>query len=191
MQLPRVTETRATRLLSCCGVDRRRGPCEIRGLARLLEPEVLNQKTLADGTVVVESQRGQVRLSRLGSGVVFFVCSGALSERFYAPMVELAQREIDAAGRLSMFVDGQHLKSVDTGFRETWTEWFKRYKTRFVMRLLVRTKLMDMAASLANLMTGISVINSYSNVHSWQEACRRDYPAFRYEVEETRPERLD
>jgi hypothetical protein len=47
------------------------------------------------------------------------------------------------------------------------------------MRLLVRTKLMEMAASLANLMTGMSVIKTYSSVSAWEAVCRSDQLAFR------------
>jgi hypothetical protein len=94
-------------------------------------------------------------------------------------MVAPAQREVASNGRLAMFVDGWLLTSVDTGFREQWTEWFKTNKQRFHMQLLVRTKLMDMAASLANLFTGLNVIKTYSNIANWELACRRDLPSFR------------
>jgi hypothetical protein len=43
----------------------------------------------------------------------------------------------------------------------------------------VRTKLMEMAASLANLLTGIAVIKTYSNLTAWDAACTADFPAFR------------
>jgi hypothetical protein len=145
----------------------------------------VQSRALSDGTIVVEGGRATARLSRLGAGVVLFTCQGVLSEAFYAPMVAVAQREVETAGKLAMFVDGWALHSVDTGFREQWTEWFKLHKQHFHMRLLVRTKLMDMAASLANLFTGISVIKSYSNVAAWEHACRSDFPAFRRAVKES------
>ena len=149
------------------------------------EPEILKTRTLADGTTFVESGRGAVTLGRLGSGVVLFQCRGVLSGKFYSPMVGVAQRELDAHGKLAMFVDGWDLKSVDTDFREPWTEWFKQHRERFAMRLLVRTKLMEMAASLANLLTGIAVIKTYSNVPAWEAACTADFPAFRNARRET------
>lgn len=142
------------------------------------EQEVLKSRTLADGSVVVESARGFVTLTRLGPGFVAFQCRGLLSQSFYTPMVTFAQREMDAHGRLGMF-DGWDLKSIDTGFRELWTEWFKRHKDRFRMRLLVRTKLMEMAASLANMLTGLAVIKTYSGIAMWEAACREDFSAFR------------
>jgi hypothetical protein len=143
------------------------------------EKGTITSRTSEDGTVVVEGPRGGARLSRLGSGVVLYVCHGVLVGGFYEPMVSVAQREVDSAGKLAMLVDGWALHSVDTLFRERWTEWFKANKERFHMHLLVRTKLMDMAASLANLFTSISVIKSYSNAGSWERACRQDFPAFR------------
>ena len=84
-----------------------------------------------------------------------------------------------------MFVDGWQLHSVDTGFREGWTAWFRPYKERVHMRLLVRSKLMEMAASLANLFTGLSVVKTYSAYAAWEQACARDYPAFRRSVKAT------
>lgn len=136
------------------------------------------EKKLADGTVLVEDTHGSARLSRLAPGVLLFVCSGTLPTSFYEPMVAVAQREIER-GPVVMFVDGWELQSVSTGFREAWTEWFKLHKKSFRMQLLVRTKLMEMAASLANLFTGISVITTYSSHASWEHACRKDYPEFR------------
>ena len=47
------------------------------------------------------------------------------------------------------------------------------------MTLLVRTKIMEMAASLANLFTGISVITTHSSVETWERACAQDMPGFR------------
>ena len=143
------------------------------------EPEILRARTLADGTSIVESDRGAVTLSRLAPGFVLFACRGVLSGKFYDPMVAVAQRELDAHGKLTMFVDGWDLKSVDTAFREHWTEWFKPNRDRFAMRLLVRTKLMEMAASLANLLTGLAVIKTYSSVTAWEATCAADFPAFR------------
>lgn len=139
----------------------------------------LEEKTLADGSVLVEDARGSARLSRLRPGVLLFVCTGFLPTSFYAPMVAVAQREMDRGGPVVVFVDGWNLQAVDTGFREAWTAWFKVYKQHFRMQLLVRTKLMEMAASLANLFTGLSVVKTHSTFASWEQACRKDYPEFR------------
>jgi len=150
-----------------------------------VEKDSVKSKTLLDGTVVVENARGRAVMSRLGPGVLLYVCSGVFSVQFYAPMVAVAQREADLGGKLLMIVDGWDLRSVDTGFREKWTEWFRAHRRGFVMRLLVRSKLMEMAASVANLFTGITVIRTYSNVSTWEEACARDFPKFRRNVKAT------
>jgi hypothetical protein len=42
----------------------------------LVEKDIVKTKTLPDGTVVVENARGRAALSRLGPGVVLYVCSG-------------------------------------------------------------------------------------------------------------------
>lgn len=139
----------------------------------------VQSKTLLDGTVIVDGARGSARLSRLQPGVLLFVCTGTLSVELYAPMVKVAQHEVDLTSRLLMVVDGWDLVSVDTGFREQWTLWFKEHKEHFQMRLLVRTKLMEMAASLANLFTGMTVITSYSNIGVWERAVAPDVPGFR------------
>jgi hypothetical protein len=143
------------------------------------EQHPVASRALTDGTTLVEDSRGSARLSRLSEGVLFYECTGYLSASFYAPMVSVAEREMKAAGRVAMFVDGWELRSVDSGFREAWTVWFKAHKERFHMRLLVRTKLMDMAASLANLFTGMTVIKTYSSIALWERACVRDFRGFR------------
>jgi len=135
--------------------------------------------TQPDGSVVVEDRSGFARLTRLKPGVLFFYCRGYLQASFYEPMVAVAQHEMDLHGSLLLIVDGWEVGSIDTAFRESWTVWFKRYRDRFRMSLLVRTTLMVMAASLANLFTGISVITTYSNIDSWEKAAGRDVPGFR------------
>jgi len=144
-----------------------------------IDKDAVAARTAADGTVIVESSRGSARLTCPAPGVLLYVCDGVLSTGFYGPMVELADREVKAKGSLVMIVDGWELRSVDTGFREAWTEWFKLHRQHFQMRLLVRSKLMDMAASIANLFTGTSVIKTYSNVGAWERACTDELPGFR------------
>jgi len=126
----------------------------------------------------LKDARGSAQLIRIGPGALLYVCTGFLTVSFYEPMVELAQREVDTNGEVAMFVDGWNLRSVDTGFREAWTLWFKANREHFHMRLLVRTKLMEMAASIANLFTGVAVIKTYSNVRSWERACTDDFRGF-------------
>jgi hypothetical protein len=138
----------------------------------------VSSKTLG-GTVIVDGVRGSARMSRLRSGALLYVCTGTLSSDFYGPMVKVAQHEVDLSKKLLMVTDGWDLASVDTGFREQWTLWFKEHKDHFQMRLLVRTKLMEMAASLANLFTGVSVITTYSNIGVWERAVALDVPGFR------------
>jgi len=149
------------------------------------DKQVVDTKTLPDGTILVQDSRGSARLVRLAPGVLFYECKGYLSQSFYGPMVAVAQREVDRGGPLVMFVDGWQLHAVDTGFREGWTAWFKLYKDRFHMRLLVRSKLMEMAASLANLITGLSVVKTYSTYTAWEQACAQDHPPFPRSVKAT------
>ena len=139
----------------------------------------LESETQANGSVLVKGDQGSAHLERLGPGVLLFTCSGFLAQPFYPPMVEIAQREIDAARELVLLVDGWNLRSVDTAFREAWTSWFKVHRERFHMQLLVRTKLMEMAASLANLFTGLSVITTHSSIGGWERACAKSLPGFR------------
>jgi hypothetical protein len=138
--------------------------------------------TLPNGTIVAQTERGSAHMRRLQSGVLFYLCSGYYPRAFYEPMVALAQHEIERHGSLVMLVDGWQLTGVDTDFREAWTAWFKRHKERFRMTLLVRTALLQMAASLANLFTGISVITTYSTVAEWELACAQDMPGFRRSI---------
>ena len=133
----------------------------------------------AIGSVLVKGDQGSAHLERLGVGILLFTCNGFLAQPFYPPMVAIAQREIDAARELVLLVDGWNLRSVDTAFRESWTSWFRVHRERFHMQLLVRTKLMEMAASLANLFTGLSVITTHSSIGGWEQACGKSLPGFR------------
>jgi hypothetical protein len=139
-------------------------------------------RTFGDGTVVVEGTRGVARMSRLAPGVLLFVCSGQLPGPYAPPMLAFAEREFKMLGKLVIATDAWALASVDTEFREAWTAWFQQHKQHFRMELLVRTKLMEMAAGLANLFTGLAVVKTHSKVEDWQQAVRRDVPGFRRSV---------
>lgn len=117
-------------------------------------------------------------MSRLRAGVLLFTCRGIFPASFYEPMVAMAQREMDASGSLVLIVDGWDLSSVETGYREAWTAWFKKYRKQFHMTLLVRSKMMVMAARIANLFSGSNVITIYSDVAAWEVAARREAPDF-------------
>jgi hypothetical protein len=136
-------------------------------------------RNFSDGTVLAHGERGTARMTPLKPGVLLYLCSGYFPHEFHAPMVAVAQREIDLHGSLVMLVDGWELSGIDTAYREAWTAWFKAHKTRFRMTLLVRTRIMEMAASLANLFTGINVITTYSKIEEWERACAKDMPGFR------------
>src|SRR6185369_2162115 len=136
--------------------------------------EAIRSTVLSDGTVQLQSAKGSALLSTLAPGLLLYTCAGVLGEAFHPPMVVPADREVEKTGALVMFVDGWGLHAIDTKFREGWTEWFKKHRQHFRMRLLVRSKLMDMAASIANLFTGTTVIKTYSTVASWEQACLSD-----------------
>ena len=135
-------------------------------------------KTSSDGTVVIEGDRGTARMSRLAPGMLSYVCSGYFPATYAQPMIAVADREMRFHGSVVMITDAWELSSVDSGYREAWTAWFKAHKQSFRMTLLVRSKLMEMAASLANLFTGLSVVTTYSKVPDWERAVRRDVPGF-------------
>lgn len=139
----------------------------------------VSSRTFSDGTVLAYGERGTARMTRLKPGVLLYVCSGYFPHEFYPPMVAVAQDEVDRHGSLTMLVDGWQLSGIDTAYREAWTTWFRQHKAHFRMTLLVRSRLMEMAASLANLFTGINVITTYSNVAEWERACAADMPGFR------------
>jgi hypothetical protein len=136
-------------------------------------------RTLTDGTIVLEGPRGVARMSRVAPGVLLYVCSGQFSSAYAQPMIAEADREIRWSKKLVIAADAEALSSVDTGFREAWTEWIKLHKHEFRMELFVRTKLMEMAAGLVNLFTGVNVVKTSASVEAWQRSVARDVPGFR------------
>ena len=135
--------------------------------------------TSTDGTVNVEGERGSARLTRLAPGVTFFLCRGYFPTTYAAPMIAMADREIRVTKKLVMAVDAWELSSVESGFREAWTVWFKAHKRDVQMELLIKSKLMEMAASLANLFTGAKIVSTHSRVEEWERAVAKAVPGFR------------
>lgn len=148
-------------------------------MAKTPVPAEVRVVTATDGTVTLEGERGFARLSRLAPGVTFFLCRGYFPTSYAEPMIAVAAHEIRVSKKLVMAVDAWELSSVESGFRETWTTWFRAHKHDVSMELLIRSKLMEMAASLANLFTGVNLISTHSKVDEWERAVAKSVPGFR------------
>ncbi len=135
-------------------------------------------KRLLSESVHVEDERGATILTRLAPGVLLYECSGFLAASFTQPTLAMARSEMERTGSVALLTDAWELRSIDTGFREAWTAWMREHPGRFHMRLLLQSRLMEMAASLANLFAGSRVIHTYSDLNAWERACTADLPSF-------------
>lgn len=135
--------------------------------------------SLKDGSTELVSDRGSARMRRLASGIALITCRGVFSEAFHPPMEDFVERSVEAAGPIIVFVDGWELHSVETGFRERWTEWFRKNRQRVRVHMLVRSKLLEMAISLVNLFAEAPAIQIYSAADDWERGCAAHHPGFK------------
>jgi hypothetical protein len=74
-------------------------------------------------------------------------------------------------------VDGVEAKMHTTEFREIMTNWFRDRETA-VVHMLIRSKMLDMALTVANLAMGSTRAMAYVDVDVWEATGRREAREF-------------
>src|SRR5262249_38903307 len=88
------------------------------------------------------------------------------------------EKEIAKVGFLVLFVDAREMHGTTAQARERSEVWIKAHKSQFrAGHILVRSKLLEMAVALVNLLTG-GVLRMYSNVGAFERAIAREVPGF-------------
>ena len=112
-----------------------------------------------------------------GGGVSLHVRRGIMTGDFAAYVIEDGERQIGKFGRFVLMVDGVETRMHTTEFREVMTTWFRDHETA-VVHMLIRSKMLDMALTVANLAMGSTRAKAYVDVDTWEAIGRREARSF-------------
>jgi hypothetical protein len=132
---------------------------------------------MGDGSVLYFDSGGMIQSHDLKHGVVLHARRGIMSGGFVPIVRADCEKQIHAAGRCVLMVDGLDVKMHTTEFREDMTAWFRENETA-VVHMLIRSPMVQMALNVANLVMGSSRAKTYLSVSEWEAAGRREIASF-------------
>lgn len=135
--------------------------------------------TQPDGATLYRTASAQLRIKNLAPHVTHHTVAGVGTLELFEPISRDARRILESEGRCVFIVDAYDQSAIRVELREALTTFFKEQKGRdFKAAMLVQSKLVEMAASVANLLTGVSFISVYSDVRSWEAFGKQHVPGF-------------
>jgi hypothetical protein len=90
---------------------------------------------------------------------------------------EDGERQLREWKRYVLMVDGLETKMHTTEFRELMTAWFQEHETA-VVHMLIRSRMLEMAINVANLVMGVTRARAYFNADNWLAAGRQAVASF-------------
>jgi len=138
----------------------------------------MNARHLDDGSVLYfDAQGGMMQVHDFGRGVSLHVRRGIMTESFAKYVIEDGERHIRTSGRYVLMVDGSETKMHTTEFREVMTAWFREHETAIV-HMLIKSRMLEMALNVANLVLGNGRARAYFNGEVWESIGRQEVPSF-------------
>ena len=139
----------------------------------------MKTRRLADNSMLHHNEAGAVQTIDLGKGVVLHVCRGIAGEGFAHHVIEDGNRQIEKFGRCVFMVDAYDARMMTTEFRERMMAWFRSRERVAFVHILIRSRLLEMAMNVANLVLRAPVATIYSKVGDWEAAGRREIKEFK------------
>lgn len=137
-------------------------------------------KTETDHSRLYQTNRGALRITQLAPTVTLHTLRGVGTIDLLEPITRDARRILNAHGKCLFLVDSYDQTAIRADLREQLTEFFREQRHHdFSAGMLMRSKLIEMAATVANMIAGISFITLFSKVHEWEAFAQRDVPGFR------------
>jgi len=137
----------------------------------------MNSRNLDDGSVLHFDPHGVMQVHDFGRGVSLHVRRGIMTEAFAKHVIEDGERHIRTSGRYVLMVDGSETKMHTTEFREVMTQWFLKHDSA-VVHMLIKSRMLEMALNVANLVLGNARARAYFNAEVWESIGRQEVPSF-------------
>jgi hypothetical protein len=137
----------------------------------------MNSRKLEDGSTLHFDAQGVMQIHDFGRGVSLHVRRGIMSADFAKHVIADGERQLAAAGRYVLMVDGVETKMHTTEFREVMTAWFRQHE-KAVVHMLIKSRMLEMALNVANLVLGDARARTYFNPDVWGSIGRQEVPTF-------------
>jgi hypothetical protein len=137
----------------------------------------VNVVKLNDGSSLYHDARGIMQVYDCGAGVSLHVRRGVMGDEFAKYVIEDGERQLREWKRYVLMVDGLETKMHTTEFRELMTAWFQEHETA-VVHMLIRSRMLEMAINVANLVMGVTRARAYFNADNWLAAGRQAVASF-------------
>jgi hypothetical protein len=138
----------------------------------------MNSRNLDDGsTLYFDAQGGVMQVHDFGRGVSLHVRRGIMTEEFAKHVIQDGERQIRTSKRFVLMVDGSETRMHTTEFREVMTAWFRQHDTA-VVHMLIKSRMLEMALNVANLVLGDGRARAYFNPDIWESIGRQEVPSF-------------
>lgn len=137
----------------------------------------MKTKTLDDGSTLYFDAQGIMQVHDFGRGVSLHVRRGIMTLDYAKYVIEDGERHLRTSGRYVLMVDGAETKMHTTEFREVMTSWFREHDGA-VVHMLIRSRMLEMALNVANLVLGNNRARAYFNPEVWESIGRQEVPSF-------------
>jgi hypothetical protein len=137
----------------------------------------MNSRNLDDGSVLHIDPQGVMQVHDFGRGVSLHVRRGIMTLDFAKHVIADGERHLRTSSRYVLMVDGSETKMHTTEFREIMTAWFREHETA-VVHMLIKSRMLEMALNVANLVLGNGRARAYFNPEVWESIGRQEVPSF-------------
>jgi hypothetical protein len=134
---------------------------------------------MEDGSWLVTEGDSAIQAIELGNGVILHICRGVQTEGHAQHVIADGERLIKTFGRVVFMVDAVESPKMSTGFREQMTNWFRLHRDHATVNMLIRSKMLEMALNVANLVIGRTAARAFSSVAEWERVGQKELPGFR------------
>jgi hypothetical protein len=138
----------------------------------------MNVRRLDDGSAVYFDAQGLIQSFPAESGVVHHARRGIIGAPFAPHVIADCERALKDFGRCILMVDGYETKMHTTEFRELLTDWFRAHE-KATVHMLIRSRMLEMALNVANMVMGVGRARAYYAVDEWEAQGQQAWPSFR------------
>jgi hypothetical protein len=113
--------------------------------------------------------RGTAALQVLQPGVVYGHFSGAMTGEMCDELFAFYEEQMRSAQVVLSFLDASEVRAIDGPFRDRAAAWTRAHPNKNETYVLLRSKMVDMAVSLINLLSGKLALHSFTDRARWTE----------------------
>ena len=139
------------------------------------------RRVQADGAVLFCGTNLRIRIAVLKAGLVLVSAQGEVADpedsRVEAAVMAELDRELERAGKLTVFADIRESPRMPAASREKIAKWMRRHQARLLpSHILVRSKLIEMAVSIITMLVGSGVFEMHTKPEVFLKLLKKAAP---------------